>query len=405
MGKFSVEVFALDKNNVKNILRRSLAYLLVAVLSSVLTITLFMYKGGLFAQNKLMELEKLIEQCFIGEEDKTAMEDAAASAMVGALGDRWSYYIPAKDYASHMEQMNNEYVGIGVTISGTNTEEGFEVIQIEPDGGAANAGMLIGDIITEVEGKKVTEIGLNETKNMIRGDANTKVNVTVLRNTEKVELTITRQKIKTAVATGQMLKDDIGYVKIVNFDARCAEETLARVEELLAQGAKSLVFDVRFNPGGYKKELVNILDYLLPEGALFRSLSYTGQETVDKSDAKCLEMPMAVLINGSSYSAAEFFAAALEEYDWAVTVGEPTVGKSYFQNTYQLSDGSAVGLSVGKYFTPKNVSLADVGGLKPTVTVEVDDTTRAKIYAGQLPLEEDPQVQAAIEALKSGKNP
>ena len=114
---------------------------------------------------------------------------------------------------------------------------------------------------------------------------------------------------------------------------------------------------------------------------------------------------MAVLINGSSYSAAEFFAAALEEYDWAVTVGEPTVGKSYFQNTYQLSDGSAVGLSVGKYFTPKNVSLADVGGLKPTVTVEVDDTTRAKIYAGQLPLEEDPQVQAAIEALKSGKNP
>ncbi len=395
----------MSKEKIKCILRKTLAYLLVAVLSSMLTMTFFMDRGGLLTGNKLMELENLIKECFIGEENKTAMEDAAAAAMVEALGDRWSYYIPAEDYAAHMEQMNNEYVGIGVTISGENTEKGFEVIQIEPDGGAAKAGMLIGDIITHVEGKKVTDIGLNETKNLIRGDANTTVNITVQRGTEEIALSVTRQKIQVAVATGQMLEDKIGYVKIVNFDARCAEETLARVEELLKQGAQAFVFDVRFNPGGYKKELVKILDYLLPEGPLFRSLSYTGQETVDKSDAKCLKMPMAVLINGSSYSAAEFFAAALEEYDWAVTVGEPTVGKSYFQNTYQLSDGSAVGLSVGKYFTPKNVSLADVGGLKPAVIKEVDETTKAKIYAGQLALEEDPQVLAAIEALKSGKNP
>ena len=111
-------------------------------------------------------------------------------------------------------------------------------------------------------------------------------------------------------------------------------------------------------------------------------------------------MPMAVIVNGQSYSAAEFFAAALEEYDWAVVVGEQTSGKGYFQNTFQLNDGSAVGLSVGKYYTPKGVSLAEVGGLKPEVGVSVDQQTAAMIYAGLLDPEKDPQIQAAVEALK-----
>ena len=157
---------------------------------------------------------------------------------------------------------------------------------------------------------------------------------------------------------------------------------------------------MRFNPGGYKDELVKLLDYLLPEGDLFRSQLYTGEEAVDTSDAKCLEMPMAVLVNGDSYSAAEFFAAALDEYDWAVLVGEPTVGKGYFQSTFDLGDGSAVALSVGKYFTPNGRCLEDEGGLTPEVTVEVDQETASKIYAGVLEPTEDPQIQAALEALK-----
>ena len=143
-----------------------------------------------------------------------------------------------------------------------------------------------------------------------------------------------------------------------------------------------------------------MLDYLLPKGEIFRSVDYAGREEITESDEKCLKMPMAVLVNASSYSAAEFFAAALEEYDWAVTVGEATVGKGYFQNTYQLNDGSAVGLSIGKYFTPKGVSLAEVGGLQPKVLSAVDEETAAKIYADLLPAEEDPQIQAAVKVLR-----
>ena len=197
-----------------------------------------------------------------------------------------------------------------------------------------------------------------------------------------------------------MLEDGVGLVSIYNFDSRCYDETIAALESLLDQGAQKLIFDVRGNPGGYQKELVKILDYLLPEGDLFRSEYYTGSVVVDKSDAKCLEMPMAVLINGNSYSAAEFFAAALEEYDAAVTVGLPTTGKGYFQTAIRLSDGSAVRLSIGRYTTPNGVSLADVGGLQPNILVEVDDETAAAIAAGTLEPENDPQIQAALEALK-----
>ena len=201
-----------------------------------------------------------------------------------------------------------------------------------------------------------------------------------------------------------MLEDNIGLVTIENFDLRCAEESIAAIEALLAQGAESLIFDVRNNPGGYKTEMVELLDYLLPEGVLFRAEDYRGVEEVDESDADCLEIPMAVVVTLNSYSAAEFFAAALSEYEAAVVVGEKTFGKGYFQNTFPLPDGSAVNLSIGKYCTPKGVSLADVG-LAPDVSAPVDEETAARIYYDLLDPMEDPQILAAINALKKGNTP
>lgn len=390
----------MDKQErVLTVFTRTLTYILVAVLASLVTFFLCMGQGR-SGQSKLDQLESLILNCFIGEADQTAIEDAAANAMVSALGDRWSYYIPASEYAAHMEQMQNAYVGIGVTVTVTEDKTGLRVAQVEPGSPALAAGILPEDIIIGVEGQLVSNLGSDGAKNMIRGEEGTQVSVTVLRGEEEKTFTVTRGKIKVAVAQGQMLPDNIGLVTIKNFDERCAQETVAAVKTLVEQGAKAIIFDVRNNPGGYKNELVDILDFLLPEGDLFRSLSYTGKETVDTSDKECLKLPMAVLVNGGSYSAAEFFAAALEEYDWAVVVGEQTSGKGYFQNTIKLNDGSAVGLSVGKYFTPKGVSLAEVGGLTPKIPVPVTGETAAMIYAGLLAPEEDPQIQAAVNALK-----
>ena len=303
------------------------------------------------------------------------------------------------DYRAYTEQMANAYVGIGTTV--TLGEDGYvHIMKVENGSPAQEAGALPGDVIVEVEGQDIQGKSLDEVKNLIRGQEGTQVNLTVRRAEEKLPMVMTRRQVQVAVAKGQMLEEGIGLVQIVNFDGRCAEETLAIIEDLLDQGAQSLIFDVRYNPGGYKDELVKILDYLLPEGPLFRSVNYAGAEAVDKSDAKCLDIPMVVMINGDSYSAAEFFAAALSEYDAAVMVGEPTTGKGYFQSAFELTDGSAAVISIGKYTTPNGVSLADVG-LTPDILVEVDDELYMEIYYGNVAPEEDPQIQAAIEALKA----
>ena len=382
----------------KDKILRILSYVLVAVLASALTLGIVIANMP-NRYSKLEELEKLILNKFIGEADQKAMEDAAASAMISALGDRWSYYIPADEYAAYMEQMNNAYVGIGVTIQQREDGNGLDVIAVTENGPALKAGIQVGDRIVAVSGKSIAGMALEDVKSMIQGEANTTVDVTVSRGESEITLTVTRQKIKTIVAKGAMLQDNIGLVTIVNFDARCAEETIAVIESLLEQGAKKLIFDVRNNPGGYKDELVKVLDYLLPEGILFRSELYNGKTEQDKSDAKCLDIPMAVLVNGDSYSAAEFFAAALRDYDAGIIVGEQTVGKGYFQSTFKLSDGSAVGLSIGKYYTPGGISLAGVG-ITPDVAIKLDDETAAKLYYGQLDPMEDPHILAAIEALQ-----
>lgn len=378
----------------KNKLLRFLSYVVVAMLATAITLQMTVKTGT----GKLDRLENLIQERYIGEADGEAMEDAAAAAMVKATGDRWSYYIPASQYEAHKEQSENAYVGIGITIQQAEDGSGFLIVMVNQNGPAQEAGIQVNDLLIAVEDQDVREMTADQVRELIRGEAGTKVSLTVMRQGEHQTLAVERRRIESAVATGQMLTDGIGLVKISNFDERCASESIAATQKLQQEGAKKIIFDVRNNPGGYAEELVKLLDYLLPEGDLFRSVSYDGTEKVDTSDADCLDMPMAVLINGSSYSAAEFFAAALQEYQAATIVGEPTVGKGVYQTTISLGDGSAVALSTGKYFTPKGNSLTDVGVI-PDVRVDVDEETAEKIYYGALGYADDLQIQAAIQVL------
>ena len=379
-----------------------LSYVLIAVAASAVTFCAIVFSQPEEPYRKLDQLESIIEERYVGESDKAAMEDAAAAAMVKSLGDRWSYYMTKEEYAGHLEQMNNSYVGVGMTVQ--QAADGYvTILRVEPGGPAQEAGVLAGDTLIAVDGQDVLGCSLEEVKNWVRGEKGTKVALTVHRGEETLVLESERRLVETQVARGEMLEGNVGLVTIVNFDSRCAKETVAAIEALRSQGAQALIFDVRNNPGGYKDELVELLDYLLPEGPLFRSVLYTGAEEVDKSDAKCLDMPMIVLANGNSYSAAEFFAAALMEYDVATFVGQPTTGKGRFQTTYRLADGSAVNISVGTYTTPKGVDLTDVG-LTPDVLVELDEETTMQIYYGNVPPEEDPQIQKALEILAGGNS-
>lgn len=375
---------------------RILSYVLVAVLSSAVTCFACMRGGN--GIGKLEQLRSLITHCYIGDVDETALDDAAAAAMVQATGDRWSYYIPAAQLQSHVDNKANSYVGVGITIVVREDNLGFDIVQVAKGGGAEAAGVLPGDILTHVEGMSVVEEGLDGASARIAGNPGTTVTVTVLREGESLDFTLERRKLQVEVVSWQLLDGNIGYIRIANFNSRCASESIQAIEELQAQGAQSLIFDVRYNGGGYKDEMVELLDYLLPEGPLFRSEDYTGAVEVDESDAEHLDIPMAVLVNANSYSAAEFFAAALYEYEAAIVVGEQTTGKGHFQVTYELKDGSAVNLSIGRYTTPKGVNLDGVG-LTPDIEVDVAEETEMQIYYGTLEPEEDPQIRAAMEAL------
>lgn len=374
------------------------SYILVAALATVVTLASVALGAPEEDYSKLEELKSLILERYVGEADVTAMEDAAADAMVTATGDRWSYYISASEYQDYLERMANEYVGVGITIQMTEENAGFLIIEVAAGGPAEEAGMLAGDVVIAVAGQDVRGMGTDGVRDLVRGEPGTFVDMTVLRDGDALTLSVERRHVKVPVATYQMLDGNIGLVTIENFDSRCAEETIAAIEALLDSGMEMLILDVRNNPGGYASELVKVLDYLLPEGEVFRTVSYNGKENVDYSDENHLDIPMAVLVNGSSYSAAEFFAAAMAEYEAAVVVGEPTSGKGYFQNTLRLEDGSAVALSVGRYFTPKGNCLEGVG-IVPDVLLVLDEETDLALYYGTLTPEEDPHIQAAINAL------
>ena len=373
-----------------------LSYLTTAMAACAATLLLTMGKTP--GSTKLDQVEYLIKNRFIEEADMEKAEDAAATAMIDSLGDRWSYYLSAADYATHKEQVENAYVGIGITISPEENGQGFLILAVQKDSGAEAAGLLAGDIITGAESQDVRGMTTAQLRDIIRGKEGTSVSLEITRDSEVLRVQVTRMQILTEVVRYEMLGNSIGLIAISNFDARCADETIAAIEALREQGAQALIFDVRNNPGGYATELVKVLDYLLPEGDLFRTLDYAGRETVDKSDASFLDMPIAVVCNEDSYSAAEFFPAAIQEYGAGTIVGMPTCGKGYFQYTYELSDGSAVGLSAGKYFTPSGKSLIGTG-IQPDVVVEVDDETRAKIAYGTLDAKDDPQIQAAVDIL------
>ncbi len=374
------------------------SYLVVAMLATVLTLTLVHLEVDL-KPSKLEQLQKLIEERFIGEADPAQLEDAAADAMVNATGDRWSYYIPASEYEAYQERMDNAYVGVGITIQAQENDEGFLVMAVAAGGPAEEAGMQIQDLIIQVEDQDVRQMTTTQLRDLIKGEEGTSVSITILRKGEVMSLSVERRQVQTPVATYEMLQDFVGLVTIENFDTRCAEETIEAVETLLDNGAEKLIFDVRNNPGGYAHELIEVLDYLLPKGEIFHTVDYKGHEDISYSDADCLKVPMVVLVNGSSYSAAEFFAAALREYEVATIVGEPTVGKGYFQTTIRLNDGSAVALSVGKYYTPSGESLADVG-VTPDNVVLLSEEEDYDLYYDLLPPEDDPHIQTALKILK-----
>lgn len=333
----------------------------------------------------------IINSRFVGEHDINGAADDAMGALIAGLGDRWSYYMDAEGYARQKESKENAYVGIGATVSYPEGE-GLLVNDVVEDGPAERAGLVAGDLILAVDGLVMTAEERVQGAQMTRGPEGTEVVLSIRRaDGTETELTVVRGTVQEHPVGYELLEDGTGLVTIKNFNSRCADEAIAAVDDLVEQGAERLIFDVRDNGGGYLDELTKLLDHLLPAGTIFRSQDKAGHEGSVQSDEDCVQLPMAVLVNGNTYSAAEFFAAELQEWDWAVIVGTPTFGKGFSQQTFPLISGGAINISTAKYFTGSGVSLIGTG---LTLDREVEWDGRTYV-AG----ETDPQLQAALEML------
>jgi carboxyl-terminal processing protease len=358
--------------------------------------------SGLRAAARFVSVLRVVQTQYVGEYDLNALTEDAMSAVISGLDDRWSYYMDEDTYEAYQDYSANQYQGIGVTITKDEDTGGFLVVSITKDGPAQTAGMEAGDIILAIDGVSVTEEDTSYVRELIQADYNKTALVTVLRaDGQTVDFSVSCEVIYTSPVSYELLEGDVGYVSIANFRQGAGAGAIAAIEDLMAQGAQCLVLDVRSNPGGQVTELVELLDYLLPEGDIFIRANKRGHEVVETSDAACVELPMAVLVNGDSYSAAEFFAAALREYDWATVVGEPTTGKARSQVTIPLWDGGAVHLSKYTYLTPQRQDLYEAGGIVPDVEIVLTEQERSELDTGWLEPADDPQIQAAIAALNA----
>lgn len=344
--------------------------------------------------DRLEELMAVVDKYYVGEYDMDAAMDGVLAGFIDGVGDKWSYYCNAEEYEALKESNANSYVGIGVTIS-TEYEGGYAITDVTGGSPAEQAGLRPFDIITSVDGVGTdTFEDYSALVNVVRGEEGTVVNIGIRRGEENLTFDITRAAVFNPGIEARMI-GEIGYISIDGFDRNVDVEFAEELNALVSQGAKGLVFDVRFNGGGYVDVMSNMLDLLLPEGTIITMSDNSGETTEYRSKEGQISLPMVVLTNEYSISAAEFFAAVLQEYGVATVVGDHTTGKGYAQTIIPLTEG-AVNLSTLKYYTPKGVSLADVG-IQPDIEISLSDEDFYNFYS--LTDEQDTQLQKALEAL------
>lgn len=346
---------------------------------------------------KLNEVSALIDRYFVGEYDEEEVIDSMLEGYVAGLGDKWSGYYDAETTKLINESDTNQYIGIGVSFT-LNDRNEFEILEVDKKGPAHEAGFKIGDIITHINGTSTDVLkSTTEVVDMIKGEEGTRVKITIRRGDKSFEAELIRKAIYNQTIEATMI-DGIGYVYISGFETNTEVEFKEKVNELIKDGAKGLVFDVRFNGGGYIYVMAEMLDMLLPEGMIISMYDKQGNTKNYTSDASKIDLPMAVLTNQYSISAAEFFAAALQEYGVATVVGDKTGGKGYAQLLYPLSDGSSVNLSIYSYYTPKGNSLAETG-ITPDIEISLSEEDFKNFYS--LTPEQDTQLQKALECVRS----
>ncbi|MBQ8747800.1 MAG: PDZ domain-containing protein [Clostridia bacterium] len=356
---------------------------------------------------KFVEADQLFRSLYIKDIDEEELMDGILAGYVYGSGDKYAAYYPADEFEQYMEDLSGDTQGIGVSVIFNAEYNAIEVISVMPESPALEAGVLPGDIVVYVglgdDAELVAELGYYGALAKLQGKAGTTAEFTVARGanlTEYVDFSIERGYVKEMTVTSHVdaLDPTVGIVKITSFDLGTPQQFADAFNGLIAEGCNKFVVDVRYNPGGELTSICAVLDPLLPKGPVIRTIDKTGkEETVYESDANALDVPIAVLVNESTASAAELFASALQDYGKGIIVGVQTYGKGSMQTVRQLSDGSAISVTY-RYYCPPFSDNYDGVGVTPDIVVEMDEALKEKnIY--KITDEEDNQLRAAVEAL------
>lgn len=344
---------------------------------------------------RLEALDTYVRENYYSEElDEEALMNGILKGYVAGLDDPYSTYMTAEEYSAKMTRESGQTIGIGVTV--TKADDGMiQVVSVQENSPAEEAGVQPEDRIIAVDGASVTELGYDTAVDHVKGDEGTTVSLTIDRGGKELKLRITRKSYEVVTVHSQMLEGQIGYIRISAFRENTVEQYRDALDGLVANGARGLIFDVRNNGGGLLSALSEMLDPLLPEGTIATATYQGGNtETVVTSDAEELNLPMAVLVDGNSASAAELFSASLRDFGKAKLVGTTTYGKGVMQVTRKMEDGGGLTLTVATYQTVLSECYQGVG-LTPDIEVEASEETDVEAMDAAT----DPQLAAAISLL------
>lgn len=347
---------------------------------------------------KIKYLENMIDEEYLGEISTDKLEEGVYAGLIYGLGDVYSRYYTKDEYEQESVTTEGSYVGIGVAMQ-KYTAGGVQIVECYKGSTAEEAGVKVDDVITAINGEDITDTELPDVVSMIKDNEDKDVVLTIQRKGEDTqEITVKVSNVELPSVFGEMLDENTGYIQITEFKGVTVEQYEEVFAELKEQGMERLVVDLRDNPGGLLNVVCDILRDILPEGLIVYTEEKNGNRSEETCDGKNpLDMPLAVLVNGNSASASEIFAGAVKDYGIGTIVGTTTYGKGVVQSIRQLSDGSAVKLTIANYYTPKGNSINKTG-IRPDVEVELSPEL---LNQEEITHEEDNQLQAALNSLNA----
>ena len=349
--------------------------------------------------DKEEEIYNTIDEYYLNGIDNDKMKDGIYKGMVDSLGDPYTVYYNSEEYKQFTSSSSGTYSGIGVAVSQNVTTGAITIVKTFKKGSGEKEGMKPGDVIYKVEGKKIEGLELSKVVSMIKGEEGTFVKVTVLRDGKEIEFNLERKKLEVDTVNYRMEDRSgkkIGYISVSEFDEVTASQFKSAISELSKEGMEGLVIDLRDNPGGLLDVTCEMLDRMIKKGLLVYTVDKYGKRVdEDATDSDSFDKPVAILVNGNSASASEVFSGAMKDYKAATLVGTKTFGKGIVQSIVPFGDGTAMKVTVSKYYTPNGVNIHGTG-IEPDVVVELSkDATKN----GKYDRKNDNQLNKALDVV------